>query len=191
MHVIDHSRSFMCWLPARTLGLATVSIVLMASLAGCASTGQATNSQGQSDTSDNVENAANDAARQPLRDIGLMKRRIPNALARIADPYAEPSGPGCVWISYELNQLNAALGSETAVMPVQSEETMGERSSRAASSATRNMIRSAGTSLMPARSVIRFLSGAENSDALFEAATERGKVRRGYLKGLSEARNCS
>ncbi|NJR20199.1 MAG: hypothetical protein HC777_01005 [Hyphomonadaceae bacterium] len=164
---------------------------MMVGASGCASTRDAAAPRAEANSNNDVQDAASEAARQPLRDIGLMRREIPNALARISDPYAEPSGPGCSWLKYELNQLDAALGGEVAVMPVETQETVGERSGRAASTATRNMIRSAGNSLMPARSVIRFLSGAEDADALYEAATERGKVRRGYLKGLSEARNCS
>jgi hypothetical protein len=55
----------------------------------------------------------------------------------------------------------------------------------------RDMISSAGSRLLPGRSVIRTLSGASNADQLYEAAQQRGMVRRGYLKGLSEARNCA
>jgi hypothetical protein len=150
-----------------------------------------TTSATSNDSREQMQGAAADAARQPLRDIGLLKRKIPYALARIADPYAEPSGPGCVWITYELNQLSAALGSEVAVMPVASQETTSQRGTRAAGEAARDMIRSAGASLLPGRSVIRRLSGAKSSEEMFEAAQARGQVRRGYLKGLSEAKNCS
>jgi hypothetical protein len=165
------------------------------SAAGCASNGPpevaaSTNGDENPLSRDQMQGAASDAARQPLRDIGLLRRKIPTALARIADPYAEPSGPGCVWITYELNQLNAALGSETAIMPVASQESSSARGSRAAGEAARDMIRSAGARLLPGRSVIRQLSGAKSADELYEAAEERGKVRRGYLKGLSEAKRC-
>lgn len=142
-------------------------------------------------TREQMQGAAGEAASQPLRDVGLMRKKIPYALSRIADPYAEPSGPGCLWLSYELTQLSAALGSEVAVMPVADQSSTSERGSRMAMDAAREMIRSSGARLLPGRSVIRRLSGASNADELYKAAKERGMVRRGYLKGLSEARNCS
>ena len=135
--------------------------------------------------------AAGAAASQPLRDIGLMKKKIPYALARIADPYAEPSGPGCVWITYELTQLSAALGAEVSVMPVADQSSTSEKGSRMAIDAARDLIRSSGSRILPGRSIIRRISGASNADELYEAAKQRGMVRRGYLKGLSEAKSCA
>jgi hypothetical protein len=171
-----------------------ISIVAVLAITGCASSSSSTASAptgGAPSTTDQMQGAAGEAARQPLRDIGLMKKKIPYALSRIADPYAEPSGPGCAWVNYELTQLSAALGAEVAVMPVADRSTSGERGSRMAIEAARDMIRSSGSRLLPGRSVIRRLSGASNADEQYEAAKERGMVRRGYLKGLSEARNCN
>lgn len=184
---------------AKSAKISVFALVLgsLALGAGCASSGTTdsvatsggSGEQAQS-TSDQMQGAASDAARQPLRDIGLMKKKIPYALSRIADPYAEPSGPGCVWITYELTQLSAALGAEVAVMPVASRASAGERGSRMARETMREMIASAGSRLLPGRSVIRTISGASNAEEMYEAAQQRGMVRRGYLKGLSEARNC-
>jgi hypothetical protein len=39
--------------------------------------------------------------------------------------------------------------------------------------------------------LIRRISGAEKADMMYKAATERGMVRRGYLKGLAQAQKCS
>lgn len=177
---IDHSMLF-----------AALSSALL--LVGCASgptRGIGDGEQTTNSTRDQIQGAAADAARQPLRDIGLMKKKIPNALSRIADPYAEPSGPGCPWISYELTQLSAALGTEVSVMPVADRSTTSQRGSRMAIEAARDVIRGSGSQLLPGRSVIRRLSGASNAEELYDAAAQRGMVRRGYLKGLSDAKNC-
>jgi hypothetical protein len=176
------------------IGLSCLSILGAVLGAGCASSGprdSTPSGETPQSTSSEMQGAASNAARQPLRDIGLMKKKIPYALARIADPYAEPSGPGCVWITYELTQLSAALGPEVAVMPVASRASASERGSRMARDTMRDMISSAGSRLLPGRSVIRTLSGASNAEELYQAAQQRGMVRRGYLKGLSEARNCA
>lgn len=163
-------------------------------LAGCAtnpSSNQKPTNASSGTTREQMQGAAEEAASQPLRDIGLMKKKIPYALARIADPYAEPTGPGCAWLTYELTQLSAALGAEVAIMPVADRSSTTERGSRMATDAARDFIRSSGSRLLPGRSVIRRLSGASTSDELYKAAKERGMVRRGYLKGLSEARSCN
>jgi hypothetical protein len=161
-------------------------------LSGCASTGSSTQGQDASGSvSDQMQDAAGDAARQPLRDIGLMKRKIPYALSRIADPYADPSGPGCVWITYELTQLSAALGSDVAVMPGADNSSTRERGSNMVLDAARDFIRNSGAAIIPGRSLVRRFSGATSSEELYKAAERRGQVRRGYLKGLSEAKNCS
>jgi hypothetical protein len=178
-------------LPISALSVAFLGLNL---ISGCATTSPPAPTSPEavkSSTSSQMQGAASEAARQPLRDMGLMKRKIPYALTRIADPYAEPSGPGCVWITYELTQLSAALGAEVSVMPVADRSSTSQRGSRMAVEAARDMIRNSGSRILPARSVIRRLSGASNADALYEAAKQRGMVRRGYLKGLSEAKNCA
>jgi hypothetical protein len=176
-----------------------LSTLCAIALAGCATRqspkAQSTGSGLDQNTRDqntrgNMQGAAGEAASQPLRDIGLMKKKIPYALSRIADPYAEPSGPGCAWITYELTQLSAALGPEVSVMPVADQSTTSEKGSRMAMEAARDAIRSSSTGLLPGRSIIRRLSGATNADEMYNAAKERGMVRRGYLKGLSDARSC-
>jgi hypothetical protein len=182
--------------PHNAVSKVSVFILAFCLLASCASRAPEASpadagENGTTSTRSEMQGAAGEAARQPFRDVGLMKKKIPYALTRIADPYADPTGPGCAWISYELSQLSAALGTEVAVMPVASRATNAEKGTRFARETARDLIRSAGSSLMPARSIIRQLSGASDADALYSAAQERGMVRRGYLKGLSESRNCN
>ena len=45
--------------------------------------------------------------------------------------------------------------------------------------------------LMPYRSWLRKLSGAEKRELRAIAAIAAGSIRRGYLKGLGEARGCA
>jgi hypothetical protein len=180
----------------RAVSKVCVLFLAISFVASCASRGPEASppgagENGTTSTSAEMQGAAGEAARQPFRDVGLMRKKIPYALTRIADPYADPTGPGCAWIRYELTQLSAALGTEVAVMPVASRATNAEKGTRFARETARDLIRSAGSSLLPARSIIRQLSGASDADELYSAAQERGMVRRGYLKGLSESLNCS
>ena len=180
----------MKWPFSSTQCAGALSLVLLAGCATGPSRSTVSNNGDAISTRGQMQGAAGDAVSQPLRDVGLMKKKIPYALSRIADPYAEPTGPGCAWLSYELTQLSAALGSEVSVMPVADRSTTSERGSRMAIEAARDMIRSSGSRILPGRSIIRRLSGASSSDELYKAAKERGMVRRGYLKGLSDAKNC-
>jgi hypothetical protein len=169
----------------------TLSLVLVA---GCASNSSPAIRGGPAPAKSaggEMQGAAGDAVAQPFRDFGLMKKKIPYALSRIADPYAEPSGPSCQWITHELGQLSAALGPEVAVMPVPNQASTSETGSSMAVDAAGDLIRSTGSGLIPGRSIIRRLSGATRADKLYEAARERGMVRRGYLTGVSRARGCS
>ena len=49
----------------------------------------------------------------------------------------------------------------------------------------------AASDLIPFRSWIRKLSGAERHDELVQKAIISGAVRRAYLKGLGEAKGCN
>lgn len=170
------------------------SIVGLALLVGCASSPAAMDRDGQPEAKSpgsEMQAAAGDAVSQPLRDFGLMKKKIPYALSRIADPYAQPSGPGCAWISHELSQLSAALGADVAVKPAPDQPTTSETGSNIAVDAAGDFIRNASSGLIPGRSIIRQISGASRSDRLYAAALERGMIRRAYLTGLSQARGCS
>jgi hypothetical protein len=130
--------------------------------------------------------SAGDALAQPLRDLGLIRPVIAPELSRIVDPYAPPMGPGCTWISYELTGLEDVLGSEQARAATQRRST-GEIVERAAA----DSMRSAMGGLIPARGLVRQLSGAQAADRALAEATERGRVRRAYLTGLAHAASCA
>jgi hypothetical protein len=51
-------------------------------------------------------------------------------------------------------------------------------------------MRSEEQSQIPFDGVIRFVSGAARHDQHVVAAIQAGAIRRGYLKGLGEARGC-
>lgn len=145
---------------------------------------------GQPSFGETAQSAASEAARQPLKDVGLMRRPIPPALARISDPYAAPSGPGCGWLMYEINQIDMVLEPET-VAPGHVDDRSGvDRGRDMAGAAMVDAAKSAFVGLLPARGIIRRLSGADQADKAYREAEARGRVRRGYLKGMAQAQNC-
>jgi len=75
--------------------------------------------------------------------------------------------------------------------PTIDDRTTAERSGAIVSEAASDVVRSASTSIMPARNVVRRLSGATAAEREFNKALELGLIRRGYLRGLAEGRNCT
>ncbi len=151
---------------------------------------QSTTSNPGSSTRDDLTAAANEAAVQPFRDIGIVRRKVPAALARIGDPYAPPSGETCQWISYEIQQLDEALKGEVATNAGSDNRSLQDKGGSMAKSGATEAVRGVGSMLVPQRGLIRMLSGASKADRLYEEAEQRGMVRRGYLRGLADSKGC-
>ncbi len=175
----------------------------MFSFAGCATTKNlAANDSSTSSASANsqttagsrVNSAAKEIVTQPFKDLGFMKKEVPPTLAQITDPYATPEGMDCAWISYQLSQLDIVLPHEAVRASNFDDRSQSERNNEAMAKATNSAmneaVRGAATSIVPVRGIVRKLSGAEKADSEYNQAIERGKIRRGYLRGLSAAKNC-
>ena len=128
---------------------------------------------------------------QPFRDFGLVRSKIPPVLIEaMTDPYARPSTGTCDSISADMTRLNIALGPDLDE-PVSTEHpgvlTRGERGAK---TAALDAMRSEAQSQIPFDGFIRVLSGADRHDHLVMAAIQAGAIRRAYLKGLGEMRQC-
>lgn len=163
-------------------------------ITGCASS--STHSQadkqgsvrGQAD--DDLRSTASDVAVQPLRDVGMVRRKIPPALARISDPYAMPADTSCAWINYELQQLNAVLPADVAPAPGHDDRSVTERGTDAAKDGASEAVRGVGSMLVPQRGLVRMLTGASKAERRYEEAEQRGMVRRAFLRGLAQSKSC-
>lgn len=174
--------------------LAAISALV---LTGCASTGgpkpsasTTTATGGDDDNSEAIRAAASDAAVQPLRDFGMVRRKIPAALARIGDPYAPPTGQTCEWIQYEIQQLDSALQGDVEAATGHDDRSVATKSGSMAKEGATEAVRGVGSMLVPQRGLVRMLTGASKADRLYAEAEQRGMVRRGYLRGLSDSRKC-
>lgn len=166
-------------------------------ITGCASTRETkspapttTATSRDGDSGEAIRAAASDAAVQPLRDFGMVKRKIPPALARIGDPYAPPSGQSCEWIQYEIQQLDAALQGDVEGPAGHDDRSMAARGGNMAKQGATEAVRGVGSMLVPQRSLVRMLTGASKADRLYAEAEQRGMVRRGYLRGLADSKKC-
>lgn len=128
-----------------------------------------------------VEQDAASVAKAPLKDVGVVKDKIPQVLidARTAT-YALPSPLTCQTIFDAVDALNAELAPDldnpsTQIKTGMSATEIGE---------------TVVHGLMPMRSWVRKLSGAEKNDNAVQAAILAGSIRRGYLKGIGLERGC-
>ena len=126
------------------------------------------------------------AVSAPLRDVNLLRSKIPDVLLRaMADPYQRPQPATCSRIAALVVELNRALGDDLDE-PDENDESLMVRSKGAALGAVAGL----ASDVIPFRGWVRQLTGAERHDRLVAAAITAGGVRRAYLKGLGEARSC-
>ncbi|MDP1737557.1 MAG: hypothetical protein Q8L23_08960 [Caulobacter sp.] len=147
--------------------------MLALGLVGCASTGDA--------ASGRRSDAMSGAVSQPFRDLGMIRKPIPDALAKAtASPYATEVPPDCAAITGEIATLDAVLGPDL-------DGVKGDQ----ASDAEEIIIGALRGALdLPFRGIVRRISGAEKRDRARVAAVLAGMVRRGYLKGIGLGARC-
>jgi hypothetical protein len=126
------------------------------------------------------------AAESPLRDLNVLRTMIPDVLLQaMADPYARPVSTDCPQLIAALKPLNDALGADLDVPSVDEDDLLDKGRGSAL-----GMVAGAASDVIPFRGWVRRLSGAEQHDKFVQAAITAGAVRRGYLKGLGEAKGC-
>jgi hypothetical protein len=122
-------------------------------------------------------------ATEPARDVGLQRVNTPRVLeAARANPYTLAGTRNCVAIGRELLELDSALGPDFDAPPTRS----GSRAGRIAEAGGRAVV----NTIIPFRGVVRELSGSAEADRQMQAAVDAGLARRGFLRGLAQARSC-
>jgi hypothetical protein len=111
-----------------------------------------------------------------------MKTDIPPVLVGLnGQPYSPPVDGTCTGLATEVTALDAVLGPDLDVVSKNGQPV----SSKAAKALTQ-----ASHSLVPYRSWIRKLSGAEKRAERLAAALLAGTARRAFLKGLGVSQGC-
>ncbi|MCE7795742.1 hypothetical protein LWE61_04125 [Sphingobium sufflavum] len=131
---------------------------------------------------DGTVKRAGEIATQPVRDVGLSKKKIPPILeSASAAPYARPAGK-CAAISAELARLNDALGPDFG----QPKKKKGSTGGNLAAAGGEMVV----NTFIPFRGLVREVSGAAAADRRLQAAVNAGIARRGYLRGVADIRGC-
>lgn len=162
--------------------------VLCALLAldGCTTTRADGSPKVETTSEANRENLSG-VAKAPLRDLNLLRTKIPEVLLQaMADPYERPTTGSCVELTTLLKPMNEALGADLDVPSVDQDDLLDKGRNSAFGA-----MAGAASDVIPFRGWVRRLTGAERHDRLVQAAIVAGAVRRAYLKGLGEAKGCN
>jgi len=122
-----------------------------------------------------------DVALTPLTDLGITSKDVPEVLLRaVSDVYASGQLHTCNSLTAEILRLDEALGDD---YDAYAEGKGGIDVGRAAQGLV--------GSIIPFRGLVREVSGAASKERAMQAAYTAGMVRRGFLKGLGQERQCA
>lgn len=162
-----------------------IGILSLLLVGGCMTTPSDGSPRVQTSSQANRENVQG-AVQAPLRDVNVLRTKIPEVLlVALADPYARPRRLSCREITALELPLEDALGPDLDQPPPDG-ESLGEQGREGAL----GMVAGAASDIIPFRSWVRKLTGAERHDKLVQRAIMAGMVRRAYLKGLGESKGC-
>ncbi|MBX3479547.1 MAG: hypothetical protein KF842_04040 [Caulobacter sp.] len=162
-------------------------------LGACASVAPAPIDPGRVRTTDQVNKGSlAGAASSPLRDINVLRTKIPQVLLdALSDPYAKPKPMTCIEIRALIAPLDEALGPDMdQPKPTKADQGLIADSREFVGDEAMRMAVGAAQDLIPFRGWVRKLTGAEQHDKLVRSAITAGGIRRGYLKGLGLAKGC-
>jgi hypothetical protein len=132
------------------------------------------------------------AAASPLTDLGIRKEEIPAVLEKAKDnPYRLPAGRSCAAIAREIRELDEALGPDYDAPTVETKASLADKASDVAEDQAVGAVQRTAEGLIPFRSWIRKLSGAERHSKHVSACVTAGSVRRAFLKGLAASQRCA
>lgn len=131
-----------------------------------------------------TEKVAEDVVTQPVQDVGIDKKDIPENLLRIQDrPYSLAGIKTCAQIRSAIGDMDAVLGDD---LDAPYEATRDDKRKETAGKVGGLIV----NSIIPFRSVIREISGAAAQQRRYNAAVYAGVVRRSFLKGVGLQRGC-
>lgn len=170
----------------RWTSLVLMSLVLASGAA--AQDGDRAQDRGSAEASEGLGHAAT----APLRDLNVERADIPDVLRRaMSDPYSLKGLRRCEAIANEVGRLDAALGPDLDEQPPPDHRSRRQRLGSALHGAATSAVKGKAEGLLPFRTWIRKLSGAERHDRAMQQAIRSGGIRRGYLKGVGMRMNCA
>lgn len=131
-----------------------------------------------------------DAILSPARDLNLRRTPIPEELQDVENVYLKSPPKGCRRLAREILALNDVLGKDDDEPAEENDTTLSTQVGEQTAKRTLDLIASTATSLLPARDIVRQVTGAARHEKELRAAYIRGAQRRSYLKGIGQAIGC-
>ncbi|GGB57691.1 hypothetical protein [Blastomonas aquatica] len=131
-----------------------------------------------------TERVAEGVVSQPVQDVGIDKKDIPENLIAIQDkPYSLAGLKTCAQIRSAIGDMDAVLGED---LDAPYEATRDDKRKDTAGKVGGLIV----NSIIPFRQVIREISGAAAQERRYNSAVYAGVVRRSFLKGIGHQRGC-
>jgi len=131
------------------------------------------------------------AATTPLNDLNLVKADIPAVLSQAQkQPYAVPEPLSCDLLGQEIHDLDAVLGPDLDAPATDDNPSLLSRGAEAAGNASVKVVQRSAEDVIPFRSWVRKLTGAERHARKLDAAITAGGVRRAFIKGVKVSKGC-
>lgn len=162
---------------ANTLSKVLIAAALAVSVAACSSGRTADTRRG-----------VTDAAYIPLRDVGLMRPEIPLLLRNLQYPYATGTLTDCAAVTREIAALDSVLGPES-YQPGPN-RNIWDRSGDFVEDQAIDAAVDTAEGLIPFRSWVRRLSGANRAERDALRAASNGQQRRIFLRGYGASLGC-
>jgi len=157
-----------------TLHIGTLALLLM--LSACAT---------------RTQTRVTSAATTPLSDLNLVRDEIPEVLQNaLKQPYQPPTDATCPVVVTEVHQLDAVLGADLDAPESEDTPSLLDRGSDMAENSAIGALQRTAEGLVPFRSWVRKLSGAERHSRKLAAAITAGSIRRAFLKGFAVSHGC-
>ena len=175
----------------KLLATLIVSTSLSVVLVACSAQQSSTQSSKQLTDSGSTQEQIGDAITAPLNDLNIMRTAIPEVLRDAQkNPYAVPKDQSCNALANDVKNLDEVLGADLDTPVTSKNPSLVERSVDTISDASISAIKKTTEGVVPFRNWVRKLSGAERASKTVAAAITAGGIRRAYLKGIGQARNC-
>lgn len=137
------------------------------------------------------QNRMADAATAPLTDLNVVQAKIPAVLLEARkQPYRIPQDSSCLSLSMEVAALDDALGPDHDAPAPREQPDLLDKGTEQASRAAADALRRTTEGVLPFRSWVRKLTGAERHSRKVTSAVAAGTSRRAFLKGLQTGQGC-
>lgn len=153
------------------------SIVVLLALSACAS-----------ETASRMGTAAS----SPLNDLNIISANIPEILVEAEKhPYKLPPKRDCRSLALEIGHLDDVLGPDLDAQPGSTtDDAVLDKGSNLAEDQAVGAVQRTAEGLVPFRSWVRKLTGAERHSKEVAASITAGTARRAFLKGMAVSQRC-